>query len=118
MVRAPDLLRDACAAGYYCPAKTPYPLACPGGTYSPSTGQSFLSDCLTTPKGFYSIAASIQPNAMCSPGYYCPAKSTGPNEVILYTCMYNLYIYIYTFIYMYMYIHVSLYTYINTHKCI
>jgi hypothetical protein len=43
MVRAPDLLRDACVAGYYCPARTPYPLPCPGGTYSPSTGAKYMN---------------------------------------------------------------------------
>lgn len=52
MTRPPDLLRDPCSAGFYCPAKTPYPIPCPGGTYSPSTGRFALSDCLITPKVF------------------------------------------------------------------
>ena len=50
MTRAPDLLRDPCPAGFYCSVKTVVPTPCPGGTYSPVTGRSFLSECLWTPK--------------------------------------------------------------------
>jgi hypothetical protein len=81
MTRAPDLLRDPCPAGYYCPSKISYPLDCPAGTYSPSSGQSVLTDCISTPKGFYSIAAQTAPNGMCSAGYFCPLESSSPTEV-------------------------------------
>lgn len=49
MTRTPDLLRDPCIPGYYCPVKTTYPVPCPGGTYSAVAGRSFLSDCTVTP---------------------------------------------------------------------
>jgi hypothetical protein len=81
MTRAPDILRDACPAGYYCPAGTTSIVACPSGTYNPSTGMYALSHCLTTPAGFYSIQASTNVTGRCSPGYYCPAKSTGATQV-------------------------------------
>ena len=81
MTRAPDLLRDACPAGFYCPAGTTYPMACPAGTYSGSAGMDSVSDCITTPAGFYSVQNSTAINGMCAPGYYCPAGSTGPKQV-------------------------------------
>lgn len=81
MTRSPDLLRDSCPAGFYCPVKTTSPLPCPGGTYSVSTGRSSLSDCVWTPQGYYSTQNSTSPNGRCSPGYYCPAQSTTPTEI-------------------------------------
>ena len=81
MTRAPDLLRDACAAGYYCPTATPYPIACPGGTFNGLTGQDQLGDCITTPAGYYSVAGAANLTGLCAPGHYCPAGSTGPEQV-------------------------------------
>lgn len=81
MTRAPDLLRDACPEGYYCLAGTTAPQGCPPGTYNPSVGVGALSGCLLTPSGLYSVGASTTPTGLCQPGYYCPAGSTGPNEV-------------------------------------
>jgi hypothetical protein len=76
MARVPDLLRDACPAGYYCPAGVPFPLSCPAGHYNPSTGQDALSDCLPTPAGYWSAANSTAVLHMCAPGYYCGLRST------------------------------------------
>ena len=81
MSRVPDLLRDACPAGYYCPTAIQYALPCPAGTYSSVTGQDALSDCIPTPAGYYSTSAATEPTNMCNPGYYCPLRSTSPNEV-------------------------------------
>lgn len=81
MQRAPDLLRDACPAGFYCPAGTRYPVACPPGTFNGVTGQDALSDCQFTPAGFYSIQNATKPTGLCSPGFYCPVGSSGPQQV-------------------------------------
>jgi hypothetical protein len=70
MTRAPDLDRDACPAGYYCPSAATVPLPCPSGTY-----------CQVVPAGFYSISGASSFTGMCEPGYYCPAQSTGPKQV-------------------------------------
>eukprot|EP01042_Synura_sphagnicola_P000118 gene118-117_t len=81
LTHAPDLLRNSCPAGFYCPSGIAYPLPCPSGTYSSSAGQDNINDCVTTPAGFYSIQNSTSVNGMCAPGYYCPAGSSGPQEV-------------------------------------
>ena len=81
MIRAPDLERDACPAGSYCPAGVAIPQPCPAGSYSSATGQDDLLDCITTSPGYYTISGSTSVTGLCSPGYYCPAGSTGPNQV-------------------------------------
>ena len=81
MARAPDLLRDACPTGHYCPVGTPYPLACPAGTYQPNTGQDELADCLQTPAGSYSIEGSSNVTGLCAPGFWCGAGSSGPYQI-------------------------------------
>jgi hypothetical protein len=70
MTRAPDLLRDACPMGYYCPAATTYPIACPAGKYSSSTGRGALSQCLTSPAGYYTAEAATSLTGLCHPGTY------------------------------------------------
>lgn len=79
--RAPDLLRDSCPKGSYCPVAAPSPIPCPAGRYNGLTGQDSLADCIYSPAGFYAIANSTAPNGLCSPGYYCPVSSTGPQEI-------------------------------------
>lgn len=81
MIRAPDLARDACPTGYYCPARASVPLPCPSGTFSAATGQDELSDCHVVPAGFYSISGASSFTGMCEPGHYCPAGSSGPKQV-------------------------------------
>lgn len=81
MTRAPDLLHNGCAAGFYCPAGTDYPIPCPAGTISESPGQDDLSDCRVTEPGFFSLEASTKPTGLCFPGYFCPAGSSSPNQV-------------------------------------
>uniref|UniRef100_A0A7S3JP84 Chitin-binding type-2 domain-containing protein n=1 Tax=Aureoumbra lagunensis TaxID=44058 RepID=A0A7S3JP84_9STRA len=76
MTRAPDLTRDACPSGSYCPIAIASPLNCPAGTYNPFTGFGRVEDCLETPAGYYTIAGSSNITGLCSPGYYCPAGST------------------------------------------
>ncbi|KAG5189268.1 hypothetical protein JKP88DRAFT_138412, partial [Tribonema minus] len=77
--RAPDLLRDPCPVGHYCPAGTPAALPCPAGTLQPLVGMDGAEDCQDTPAGYYSVAVSDW-GGLCEPGYYCPINSTGPRE--------------------------------------
>jgi hypothetical protein len=45
LTRAPDLARDACPVGRYCPAGSSVATVCPAGTVQPVTGQDALNDC-------------------------------------------------------------------------
>ncbi|CAN0458385.1 unnamed protein product, partial [Laminaria digitata] len=76
-----DLLRDSCVAGYYCPAGATSPFACPSGTYNPHEGMDDEGDCQTSLAGSYTIEASTNMTGSCAAGYYCPAGSTGPQQV-------------------------------------
>lgn len=87
-----DLTRDACLAGYYCPAGAESPESCPSGTYNPHTGRDDLEDCLVSPEGFYTIEASTNMTGPCAPGYYCPSGSTGPEQVSLKFKQYTPYV--------------------------
>jgi hypothetical protein len=80
MTVAPTLEQFPCPRAYYCPEAIPAPLSCPAGTYNPSTGRGALSDCLDAPAGFYTIPASYNVTGECAPGYYCPTRSTGPQQ--------------------------------------
>ncbi|TYZ59327.1 hypothetical protein PybrP1_004972 [[Pythium] brassicae (nom. inval.)] len=77
----PALAVDACPAGYYCPTATPQPMICPAGTYSNFTGQDAIDDCAPTPAGYFSIEGALAPTGECSPGYYCPLRSTSRTQV-------------------------------------
>lgn len=77
----PALETDACPRGYYCPTATPQPIVCPAGTYSNFTGQDALDDCVPTPAGQYSLEGALQPTGECSPGFYCPIRSTSKTQV-------------------------------------
>lgn len=79
-----DLARDACPTGHVCPAGADSPVPCSSGTYNPHTGMDDLNeDCLMSPEGYYTIEASTNLTGVCAPGYYCPAGSTGPEQVRL-----------------------------------
>ena len=45
---------NICPAGYYCEEGAPVPVSCAPGTYSPSTGNKNVTDCLS-----------------CTPGEWC-----------------------------------------------
>jgi hypothetical protein len=81
MIRPPDLLRDACPQGYYCPVGTEYPVPCPAGRFGATVGLASFDSCTITPAGYYSIQASDSVTGLCEPGYYCPAGSTGPKQI-------------------------------------
>ncbi|KAF0717142.1 hypothetical protein As57867_002460, partial [Aphanomyces stellatus] len=77
----PTMLVNACPQGYYCPMATPAPVYCPAGTYNNVTGQDSVANCIPTPAGYYSLAASIVPTGPCAAGYYCPPMSTTNTQV-------------------------------------
>ena len=78
----PNLRDNFCPEGYYCPAGTTSIIACPIGTYNRLRGRKTLLDCQQVEGGYYvNITASITWNGVCSPGYYCPAGSTSPQQI-------------------------------------
>ena len=44
---------DECPAGFYCGEGSPYPLACPLGTYSPALRNEDITDCQNCTHGMY-----------------------------------------------------------------
>ena len=44
---------DRCPAGHYCPTGSESPTSCGTGTYSPSVGNTDISDCLNCTAGEY-----------------------------------------------------------------
>ncbi|CAM9131044.1 unnamed protein product, partial [Ectocarpus fasciculatus] len=81
MTRPPDLLRDSCPRGSYCPMGTEYPAPCPAGRYGLSSGLGSPDECTITPAGFYSVEGALNTTGLCDPGYYCPPGSTGPQQI-------------------------------------
>ena len=77
----PTLAADACPDGHYCPTATVTPSECPAGTYQPFTGQDDLADCIPSPPGKYSLQGINAISGDCSPGHYCPEKSTSPTQI-------------------------------------
>jgi hypothetical protein len=67
-----------CPAGYYCPAGTTQPVACPAGTYNALTGKSVLSECLVCPAGKYCPYESMTAGTTCPQGSYCVSGVTTP----------------------------------------
>ncbi|PIK41162.1 hypothetical protein BSL78_21986 [Apostichopus japonicus] len=64
---------DICPAGFYCEEGTQVPSPCPPGTYSFTTMNVNVSDCLACDLGQYCGAYNLtEPSGNCSQGYYCP----------------------------------------------
>lgn len=83
MTRQPDLIRDRCRIGYYCPAGNvqPLPQPCPGGTYNAETGRMRVSDCVQCTPGKYCYPSGLsQPAGDCPGGYYCPLGTAESNS--------------------------------------
>ena len=77
----PNLDDNGCPAGSYCPAGTVTPVNCPAGTYNPVAGRASLSDCITTPAGYYTAAGATSYTATpCSAGYFCLAGSSSATQ--------------------------------------
>lgn len=63
---------DVCPPGHFCPYASEDPQDCPPGTYSFSTGNTNISDCMTCTAGHYCPNASTVAPMECPIGYYCP----------------------------------------------
>ena len=58
-----------CPAGYWCPALTGMPQACPAGTYQPEIGADSPNMCLTCPEGNSCTPATSTPTE-CPSGWF------------------------------------------------
>ena len=78
----PHTEQHACIAGHYCPMATPAPVPCPVGFYSSLKGRASVTDCEVCDAGYYcAYEAQVHVTGECAPGYYCPAGSTGAQQV-------------------------------------
>jgi hypothetical protein len=71
-----DLIGDVCPSGHFCETGSIGPFPCPAGTYSLTTGNTAISDCLPCQPGFIcSSAGAVEPQP-CPSGSYCPLPET------------------------------------------
>ena len=64
---------DICPCGHYCPEGSPFPVACPEGHYSNTTGNQNLTMCEPCDKGSYCSSQGLcETSGFCSAGHYCP----------------------------------------------
>ena len=62
--------------GFFCPAGSSYPQACPTGTYGNSTLLRRSEDCTPCPGGYYCEGAgNLEPTDVCDAGFYCSWKA-------------------------------------------
>ena len=64
--------------GHYYPAGTRFSteFPCPEGTYSNTTGNQNVNDCIASPPGYYSQGTgNTAPTGKCSEGFYCILSS-------------------------------------------
>ena len=80
MTREPDLYRDPCPAGAWCDTGAEYPTPCAAGRVNQFLGAGDIDDCTITPKGYYTVEGASNYTGLCSPGYFCPAGSTTPDD--------------------------------------
>jgi hypothetical protein len=76
-----DIPKEKCAVGHYCPVGTFYSHqnACAGGTYTESFSLSDQSECTNCPAGASCMPGQRKPS-MCEIGFYCPQRTTRPDE--------------------------------------
>ena len=71
-----------CTPGHYCPVGSTngdlYP--CPPGTYSPHGNLVAENQCTQCDAGYYCTGGKPEPDALCPPGYICPAGSEDFNR--------------------------------------
>jgi hypothetical protein len=70
---------NRCRPGFYCPAASAWPLACPIGTYNPDFLATSVSACRVCPARTYCGSLGLSaPSDYCPAGYFCVAGSTTP----------------------------------------
>ncbi|XP_010794964.1 zonadhesin-like [Notothenia coriiceps] len=75
---------DRCPEGHYCPQGSSAPVPCPIGSYSNTTRNRYLSDCLTCPPGFLCVTRGLSfPSHICPAGYYCPGKVNSSQQAAI-----------------------------------
>ncbi|KAI8480901.1 hypothetical protein Bbelb_413740, partial [Branchiostoma belcheri] len=73
-VTVPDPAEFPCTPGHYCEQGSPVQTACPNGTFSNTSKNTQLSNCLLcTPGSYCSGEGLVTPSGPCAPGFYCPA---------------------------------------------
>ena len=84
-----------CPPGYYCETGVGYPIACPNGTFSNTSKNTELSNCLSCTPGMYRklfvgvillicilLSCCFEPPGMeCPLGYYCVLRDRGGGGV-------------------------------------
>lgn len=62
-----------CPEGSYCIEGSATPAPCPNGTFSNTTKNEKVEDCVDCTSGFYCEGnGNKEPTDQCDPGYYCP----------------------------------------------
>lgn len=81
--RGANWISGYCAQGYFCPASSTFPddndNKCGAGTYNPLFNSSSITECLTTPGGYFSWAAMALPIA-CPEGTFKTTGGTQPSD--------------------------------------
>ena len=75
-----------CSTGHYCPSGSSTQTPCPPGTFSNSSQNTDVTDCVNCTSGWYcSDYGLTAPSGQCRAGYYCPngQRRSDPPE---YTC--------------------------------
>lgn len=68
--------QNDCPTGNYCLQGTVIPTPCPIGTYSSTSRNDEISDCIDCTGGEYCYSRGLSaPQAQCKAGYYCPEGS-------------------------------------------
>nr|CEL64355.1 TPA: GCC2 and GCC3 domain-containing protein [Neospora caninum Liverpool] len=63
-----------CPVGFYCPARSSAPKACPPGTFSATPKATRAEDCQECPEGqFCGVYALPAPEGICDDGFFCGA---------------------------------------------
>jgi hypothetical protein len=71
-----------CGFGTYCPPKSSFEIACPGGTYGSGNPQNYdeESACLECGRGLYAVQNEDNPAEQkcedCTPGYVCVGRTS------------------------------------------
>lgn len=74
---------NKCPGGFYCPEKSEVPTPCAPGTYSPSEGNTIITDCQPCSFGDFCQGYNLtQTSGNCTRGYYCPQGQQVNNPFI------------------------------------